>query len=210
MRINKLINYIRIYFRENIDPEFDLILHSRNHNSSCFRINGTFYAIKKKKKVNVLRWFKKFWLFLEITFETELKINGNKTEPQINTKISLSVFQGDDSDIRKCQLFRAEWDDYNSEEKHSQPHWHITSSQALEKTLEEYADVFDEPEFLKEFEKEKEKVFDVKKIHFTMNGNWQNKGKHVHKIENEQQVVKWLQGMLNYLETELGGEITHL
>jgi hypothetical protein len=52
-------------------------------------------------------------------------------------------------------------------------------------------------------EQEKEKIIDVKRIHFAMNGNWHNNGRHTHKIDNEQQIVKWLQGVLSHLRTEL-------
>jgi hypothetical protein len=38
-----------------------------------------------------------------------------------------------------------------------------------------------------------------------MNGDWQNSKGYIHKIENEQQVVRWLQGVLSYLRTELEG-----
>jgi len=117
----------------------------------------------------------------------------------------LSVFQGNDFDNKKIQLFRAEWDDYNNpEEKRAQPHWHINSSQAIERIFEEHTNILNESKFFQEFRDEKKKILDVKKIHFAMNGNWQNNnGNYIYKIEDKQQVVRWLQGMLNYLRTEL-------
>ncbi|MDR3260680.1 MAG: hypothetical protein LBT78_02480, partial [Tannerella sp.] len=102
----------------------------------------------------------------------------------------------------KYQLFRAEWDDFNNpDEKHAQPHWHITSNQAIEKSLKEYSSY--DNDFSSILEQEKNKILDVRKIHFAMNGNWQNGDNHIHKMEDEQQIVKWLQGMLYYLRTEL-------
>ncbi|GHT55410.1 hypothetical protein FACS189446_6670 [Bacteroidia bacterium] len=100
---------------------------------------------------------------------------------------------------------RIKWDDYNnSEEKHHpQPHWHITSNQAIEKTLKEYANDFKQDDFISLLEQEKEKIVDVKQVHFAMNGNWHIDGNHTHKIENEQQIVKWLQGVLSHLRAEL-------
>jgi hypothetical protein len=104
----------------------------------------------------------------------------------------------------KQQLFRAEWDSYsNPEEKHPQPHWHITSSQAIEKTLREYANDFEQYDFASLLEAEKGKIIDVKRIHFAMNGNWHSDGCHIHNLNNEQQMVKWLQGVLSHLRTEL-------
>jgi len=158
--------------------------------------------------VKVSKWFNDFWLFFEIKFKINdasmMKINGKEDKHNINTFISLSVFQGTDSDKEKYQLIRAEWDDYNVlDEKHAQPHWHITSGQALENTFKEYADMCNEVELVKEFEKEKQKVLDVKKIHFAINGDWQKDNNHIHKIEDEKQVAKWLQGILFHLRTEL-------
>jgi hypothetical protein len=91
----------------------------------------------------------------------------------------------------------------NINEKHSQPHWHITSSQAIEKTFEEYSNNFDNGDFISLLEKEKEKLVDVKKIHFAMNGNWQNNQPHIHKISDSQQVAKWLKGLLSHIRLEL-------
>jgi hypothetical protein len=101
-------------------------------------------------------------------------------------------------------LFRAEWDDYNNpNEQHAQPHWHITSNQAMENTFLRYADSFDKQDFLQLLETEKQSVFDVKTIHFAMNGDWYNKETHIHRLEDEQQIATWLQGLLAHLRTEL-------
>jgi hypothetical protein len=198
MNPKELIDSINKNCKKSINPAFNLSIHNTDYNFIHFTIGGTSSAVNRDELVKVLNWFDNFWLFLEIKF---IKVEIKK-EPQIN--ISLSVFQGDDSNDKKYQLFRAEWDDYNNpEEKHAQPHWHITSSQALENTFEEYANIFNESEFVKEFEKEKQNVLDVKRIHFAINGDWQNGKNHIHKIEDEKQVVKWLQGMLSHLRTEL-------
>jgi len=199
MNIKKFIDCINENCKKSINSKFNLSLSDRNYNLFHYAIDGTSDAVNKDELVKVLNWFDNYWLFFEIKF---VKI-GKKEKPQIN--ISLSVFQGNDFDNNKYQLFRAEWDDYNNHnEKHAQPHWHITSSQAIESIFETHADVFSESEFLQEFGKEKQKVLDVKRIHFAMNGDWQhNSGNYIHKIEDEQQVVRWLQGMLDYLRTEL-------
>ncbi|WP_461257139.1 hypothetical protein [Treponema sp. R80B11-R83G3] len=198
MNPEKLINCINKKCKKSVNPAFNLSICDNNYCYYHFTIDGTSYAVNRDELVKVLKWFDKFWLFIEIKF---IKVDIKK-EPQI--KISLSVFQGNDSDSKKKQLFRAEWDDYdNPEEKHAQPHWHITSSQAIESIFEEHANIFNESEFLKELRKEKQKTLYVKNIHFAMNGDWQNSKGYIHKIEDEQQVVNWLQGMLSYLRTEL-------
>ena len=211
MEPQKLINSINCSFRTFGRHSFRLI--PSRHDGLCYIIEGTSSALNRfpneSEEVKVIEWFNDFWLFFSIKFKKigtdEKRKVERKKESQINTHISLSIFQGDETDDKKCQLFRAEWDDYNnnSDEKHAQPHWHITSSQAIESTMEKYANVFEMHDFIEILEEEKRKVFDVKKIHFAMNGNWHNDGHHIHKVEQEQQIVKWLQGMLSHLRTEL-------
>jgi hypothetical protein len=201
----KLVNLINNNIKIIID-NFRLV--QSKHDSSLYIIDGRSSALNSHKNsqetVRVLKWFNDFWLFLSIKFNLYTREIDVINKFHINTLISLSVFQGDDSDNKKYQLFRAEWDDYGTSEKmHAQPHWHITSSQALETIFLEYADFYNESEFVEEFEKEKQKVLDVKKIHFAMNGDWQMSGSHIHKIKDEQQVVKWLQGILSHLKKEL-------
>jgi len=192
MNSKKLIDCINQKCKKSINPAFNLSIHDNSYYFYHFTIDGTSYAVNRDKSVKVLNWFANFWIFLEIKF---IKIS-KKEEPQIN--ISLSVFQGEDFDNKKNQLFRAEWDDYNNpEEKHAQPHWHIMSNQISENSYKEYTSIFDESGF------EKENLLDIKKIHFAMSGDWQNSKGYIHKMEDEQQIVKWLQGMLSYLRTEL-------
>lgn len=185
---------------------FKLIPSKGHYNIFVYRIEGSSYALNRYdlEPVKVLKWFGKFWLYLEVKFIIEESKKGNKTVQKTHTNISLSVYEGEESDERKIQLFRAEWDDMNNvNEKHSQPHWHITSSQALEKTFEEYSNHFDDGGFIALLEQEKLKLFDVKKIHFAMNGNWQEDQTHVHFINNSEKVSKWLKGLLSHIRIEL-------
>jgi len=205
----EFIQLIRKSLKNSISNSFDLICSKSD--ALSYVVAGTSSALNRfqnSEKVNVIQWFDHFWLFLKITFMKEEQNVSKQNEFRINT-ISLSVFQGKDADEDKYQLFRAEWDDYNKpDEKHAQPHWHITSSQAIEKTLVKCTENFDEDDFGQQFflqtlEDEKQKVFDVKKIHFAMNADWQSNESHVHKTEKPQQIVNWLQGMLYYLREEL-------
>lgn len=61
---------------------------------------------------------------------------------------------------------------------HAQPHWHITSSQAIERTFLQYSDTFEKRDFIDLLDSERQKIFDVKRIHFAMNGDWQNERMH--------------------------------
>ena len=161
--VEKLNKECRILFVEN----FKLIPISGHYNIYLYRIEGNSNALNRydSEPVKVLKWFDKFWLFIEIKFIIEKTKIINKTSTTTHTNISLSVYEGEDNDDRKIQLFRAEWDDMNNiNEIHSQPHWHLTSSQAIEKTFEEYSTHFDNGDFISLLEKEKEKLFDVKKM----------------------------------------------
>jgi hypothetical protein len=132
--VEKINKECKMLFIEN----FKLIPSKGHYNIFVYRIEGSSYALNRYdlEPVKVLKWFGKFWLYLEVKFIVEESKKGNKTVQNIHTNISLSVYEGEESDERKIQLFRAEWDDMNNvNEKHSQPHWHITSSQALEKTI---------------------------------------------------------------------------
>lgn len=185
---------------------FKLVPSKGHHNIYVFRIEGNSFALNRYgyEPVKVLSWFDSFWLYLEVKFIFEESKVGKRIVETKHTNISLSVYEGTNDDDRKFQLFRAEWDDMNNpSEKHSQPHWHITSSQAIENTFEEYSKHFDNGDFLSVLEKEKENLFDVKQIHFAMNGNWQENKTDIHIIENADQISKWLRGLLNHIRIEL-------
>lgn len=145
------------------------------------------------EEVNVVKWFDQFWVYVDIRFEDK------------NTFISLSVFQGETSEIKKHQLFRAEWDDYaDIVAKHPQPHWHITTNQVIENTFKELANSSSESEtFIDMLEEEKLKIVDINKFHFAMNGNWANNGKHIHSLNNSNQIVEWFKGLLSHLKEQL-------
>lgn len=177
---------------------FDSSFHLQPSNVNRFRISGNqsskslnnYKSIKEE--INVIKWFDVFWIFLEITFVEK------------NSFISLSVFQGEQSDNEKNQLFRAEWDDYNNEhEKHPQPHWHITSDQSIENTFKEYTDTFENEGFAELLKQEKTKIIDVNKIHFAMNGNWINNETHVQSINDNEKIVKWFEGLISHLRLQL-------
>ncbi len=163
-----------------------------------FKITGSYpsKAINNynniQEEINVIKWFDDFWIYINIKFENE------------NTFISISIFQGLENDERKNQLFRAEWDDYNNtDEKHPQPHWHITSNQAIENTFGEFAEIFKEDGFIDELKNQKAKIIDINKIHFAINGNWINDEKEIHSLDNEIKIVKWFVGLLTHIKVQL-------
>ncbi len=147
------------------------------------------------ENVNVIKWFEDFWLFVDISF---LRPSG--------TIISLSIFQGEETNPNKIQLFRAEWDDYDDGSlAHPQPHWHFLTNKLVENNAKEFADLLgEEKETFEEFlDNEMNKIIDLSKFHFAMNGDWPNSKLHVHQINDAAILANWFGGLLAYLKTEL-------
>ena len=204
--------------RPLIDDNLCWTQHSRLHCTTSGASTAVNWFKNSDEQVKVLKWFEDFWFFLEIEAVVVEEVFGKKkkkgSQPNTNISISLSVFQGEDFDDKKYQLFRAEWADYSKpDEKRAQPHWHITSSQAIESSLKKYAKTVEPQDsdrrcFLQMLEEENEKVFDVKRMHFAMSADWwsdqrQPNEAYVRKIEEPQQIVNWLKGLLSYLRKEL-------
>ena len=146
--------------------------------------------------VKVVKWFSDYWLFVEIQFH----------HPK-GVLITLSVFQGEESDSLKNQLFRAEWDDYEDRNmNHPQPHWHFVRNKSIENTVSSFAEIASDDikdtfeEVLKE---EKGKTIDLSKFHFAMNGDWNNTSVYIHAVNDENNLAQWFGGLLAYLKTEL-------
>lgn len=191
--IKKLNNFLKNYLNLKFEP-----LYSKELN--IFKIQGTSDAINSRRneqeKVKVLPWFDDFYIYIEVRFL------NNYT----HKLISLSIFHGSINDIRKNQLFRAEWDDYNIDfESRPQPHWHITRDNAVYDKFSDLTNHSDEKEKVgfEFFEEVQTDVFDTKKIHFAMSGNWQNQISPVHKIDNASKVVDWMEGLLEHIKYEL-------
>jgi len=202
------VDYITRECKKSIGNSFRLTLKGASNNLRHYVIDGTSFGVNRfdmlPESVKVFKWFNNFWLYFEIRFIAEDKKQRNKAYQQTNINISLSVFQGDENDNDKYQLFRAEWDDHNNiNEMHAQPHWHITSSQAIERTFLQYSDTFEKRDFIDLLDSERQKIFDVKRIHFAMNGDWQNEKECIHRIAEKNQITNWLLGLLTYLRTEL-------
>ena len=146
--------------------------------------------------VKVVKWFSDYWLFVEIKFH----------DPK-GVLITLSVFQGEETDKSKNQLFRAEWDDYeNGDMKHPQPHWHFLSNKSFENTVSSFAEMISDDTkdtFDEILNEKKSKTIDLSKFHFAMNGDWSNTSVYIHSVNNEKNLAQWFGGLLGYLKTEL-------
>lgn len=186
----------------------DLSFATNNH-------NGTY------NQISVLKWFDDFWIYMEFNFKqipVESKfskgfdkikyyelLNGNFLKinnEYYNLIVSLSIFQGGYTKEEKIQLFRAEWDNYEDNKSHPQPHWHFyTEDNKLSETTNDSKFVLDDNiDFLNEIAPKK---FDLKRMHFAMNGQWAQNGHHIHKINNPTIVVNWISGLLRHIKEQL-------
>ncbi|MBU0487370.1 MAG: hypothetical protein KKA07_15235 [Bacteroidetes bacterium] len=151
-----------------------------------------------REEIKVIRFFKEYWLFIEVTFNAHGK--------NICTSFSLSMFHGDSEDNVKSQLFRAEWDSYADNLLHPQPHWHFYSDELAETVVTSFCDLIDEDrsDFLDLLKDEQLRKPKISKIHFAMSAFWKNDlNGHIHFIEDDCELISWYNGLLNHLSTQL-------
>ncbi|MBK9254896.1 MAG: hypothetical protein IPM42_05360 [Saprospiraceae bacterium] len=191
--IEELNKFLKNYLNLRFEP-----LDSKQ--LGIFRLQGTSQAINFRgdypEEIKVIHWFADFYIYIEIRF----------LQNYTHKLISTSIFHGQENDSRKNQLFRAEWDDYYKDsESRPQPHWHITRDNAIYDRFSDFTNHKDEKEKIgfENYDVVQAEVFDTKKIHFAMSGNWQNQISPVHKIEDASKVVAWLEGLLEHIKYEL-------
>jgi len=187
--------------------ECDFILNRKTVTLNRYIISGSYMTKASnnhkndKEEVNVLKWFEDFWLYIDIRFET-----SETNMP--NTYISLSVFQGQDNDENKTQLFRAEWDNFDHDDRHPQPHWHIYSEHNSKLIVKdkEFVELIKEDmdkEDFTNFLEEPLKSIDIKRFHFAMNGDWANARTYAHKLIDKETIANWFRGLLDHIKYQL-------
>jgi len=152
-------------------------------------------------QIDVLHWFAEFWIYVEMNFQ-----RAEIGFPQVS--ISLSVFYGEELDTTKNQLFRAEWDNYPGNTLHPQPHWHFYSIENRPKHYEDFEAYVgirkEEGTFNDELSDDPtDKYFDIRLMHFAMDGRWSEAGAFIHKIESEQMIARWMSGLLKCIKEQL-------
>jgi hypothetical protein len=225
--VSKIENIFIAYFSESI-----VKLHPRKYGLytiSGFPLSKAINIIRNDREpINVLKWFDDFWMYFEIRF-IQTDVTEKKEKPstdienqehliqqehlvQIDNKyyqinLSMSIFQGVDSDSIKTQLFRAEWDNYLDNRIHPQPHWHIYPFKYDYKTykdFETFLEIKDEPGFEEFIEaKTKHEIIDISNLHFAMNGQWSTNNGHTHFIKNIEILFNWLNGLLDHIKEQL-------
>lgn len=198
--INAINKALEPFFNKGEGGFFSLSYHKginvfRLTSDNGYSVAYDSYGNDDGSEVKVMKWFNDFWLFIEIAFQQPKGII-----------VSLSVFQGEEDNPYKNQLFRAEWDDYGDDIiSHPQPHWHFINNKYIENTVSSFAEII--PEARDTFEEvlieEKNKIIDMSKFHFAMNGSWMDSMSHIHKINNDYDLANWFGGLLAYLKTEL-------
>lgn len=153
-----------------------------------------------KQQVKVLNWFNEFWVYININF-----IPHSEKKEFPNIFFSMSVFQGEVSDNNKVQLFRAEWDNYEVlSDKHPQPHWHIYTNRDLEDISKEFKELIEsESDSFGKYIESYKKVVNIERFYFAMNGQWSDNCTDVHKIETNNNLTDWFEGILNHVKKEL-------
>jgi hypothetical protein len=181
-------------------PESSFLLNHHNNFRYYIIGNNTSKAVNNyndtQEEVDVIKWFDDFWLYAHVRFEKTGSV-------ELNTFITISVFQGEADNKFKNQLFRAEWDNHANETTHPQPHWHIYSNQKLEKSFDDFVEMVDEDGGFAQMLKEEKKGVDVKKIHFSMVGLWASNGSDIHRIDDEKTIINWFQGILGRIKSQL-------
>lgn len=173
-------------------------------NPSLYIINGSPNSIalnqfkNDSSKINVVKWFDKAWVYSTIEF--------NKIEPLKIQIFSFSVFWGEENDSKKKQLFRAEWDFYDENDKHPQPHWHFygNSQVGFDESFADLVEREEERSVIKELLEEKTtELFPIEKFHFAMNAKWSEKLGHIHDYDNVEEFISWFDGLLGHIRDQM-------
>lgn len=202
--MESIISKLNTISRDYISSDFkfhkkETFLYVNSGNFICSAIN---IRKKNRQQVNVSSWFDDFWLYIELKFVPN-STNSKKEIP--NVFISLSVFQGEAASIDKVQLFRAEWDNYETpSNNHPQPHWHFYTRKDIEDLKKTFIELLESPDDnFEDFIKGDKEIVNIERFHFAMNGHWLSNGSDVHKISSENELTNWYAGILNHIKKEL-------
>lgn len=146
------------------------------------------------KYVTVTPW-------LDNKFAVYIKIEKKQTStyPLYFASVCFFAKQGGD---QYDQLFRAEWDSYQDDVNHPQPHWHITTTKPIERKFKDLEADEDLGEFAKLIEDDQKKSLKVPKMHFAM--SWENcKNVGAPLLKSEDLLINWLKFLFDHVRKEL-------
>jgi len=195
--INNLNRVVKSHFN-NQTPSFkpvsvtSVLLVGQNNSLAVDHHKSTVEQVK------VVNLFDEFWLSVYITFKPQKVLEL--------LSFSLSVFKGTEADDYKQQIFRAEWNYYENDSSHPQPHWHFYSNSEVEYLKKQFSEIVenDKGSFLSELANESQsKMRNVTKMHFAMNSQWQIRKGHSCSLESATTFINWFDGLLGHLKEEL-------
>jgi len=195
--IQGIIDACKIHFE---DSTFCL----KSETMSLFVISGDIMSKginnfrEGRKQVNVLKWFEEFWIYMETSF-----VLIDKAFPRIF--VSISVFQGKSEDEHKTQLFRAEWDSYENNKHHAQPHWHLYPHKYHYRVYEDF-EAFNDMKnegFETLIKDDFKKIIDIRRIHFAMNAEWAKNLGAIHPLADIDILKNWLQGLFSDIKFQI-------
>jgi hypothetical protein len=150
------------------------------------------------EQIKASKFVKDIWMYVTIRFK-----NLRNLEIQ---SFSLSAFKGTTEDNFKLQIFRAEWDNYQDDSYHPQPHWHFYSNADIEYLKKQFSEITNDDQrgFLSELaEESKMKMIYYPKLHFAMGSQWQYQKGHTVSFGNIESFINWFDGLLEHLKVEL-------
>lgn len=187
----------KIHFNDD-----SISLKVKDISSYCFVSQNNSLALNYHKadseQVKAVRFVKDIWIYIIIRFK-----QSKDFEIQ---SFSLSAFKGAEDDPYKQQIFRAEWDNYQDDVSHPQPHWHFYSNADVEYLKKQFSEITDVEQrgFLSELADESHlKMIYFPKLHFAISSQWQFQKGHICLFDNQSLFINWFDGLLEHLKTEL-------
>lgn len=201
---HNLIDSISRSFRDYFENGLKFIFKD-----GAYVVEGTQTTINRfeepNEAVKAKKWFDDIWFYIKIRF-----VWCDEAKKIIYPTISISFFL---ETAPNCldQLFRAEWDSYenSSGPQHPQPHWHITSNLAVEKSLEDLRGNDDEVDdpcciFADLVKEEKKKLLKIHTMHFAMAGQWHETGDYKNDMHDANSIINWMKFLFTHVKTEIG------
>jgi hypothetical protein len=196
--IEAIVSTCKIHFTESNlkfrHKDFNQFVIDGDIISKAINIHGN-----ERTEVNVLYWFDNFWIYIEISF-----VASESEFPK--TFISISIFEGEAIEEKKNHLFRAEWDSFDNNVSHPQPHWHLHPYKhhyKIYENFEAFNELQNENGFEALIDNNANRIIDIKKMHFAMDGEWANNVGHIHSLSNKDALTNWMQGLLAHIKYQM-------
>ncbi len=194
--IENITKQLKIYFVDSI-----LTFNKDRYAYKYYSVsNSPSEAQSRGTTIMVSKWLETFWVYIEIEFRRHENLND------YFIFFSLSVFKGEDTDPLKTPLFRAEWDNYEDNKDHPQPHWHFYERSGFQKNIDQFSDMLTDDDasgFATMIAEDNADDIDMSNMHFAMNASWHNNRGHVHQITDDITFTQWFVGLIGHIKHQL-------